>query len=391
MLYNAAAVPARRNHVPVVELNDSNGLGEDLRDELLPKSNGPMALVIDTSLVNHKATSQIQTLFQDLGYKLVIFDIAAGEADKNIENAVSLLNRVACRLSGRTGGFVVVGGGSTLNLGSFVASISARGTLPTILVPTTIMAIADVAVGSKTAVNIGTSSNGTINQKHAIGTFHNPAAVFLLRDYIYTLPDHEIFIGFSEILKHAYAQDTARFLYLLKVIHSSPINVTVAYEQAIWALKKKSDLMLVDPWEDDAGLVLQIGHLHAHALEKATNFHTSHGYAVYWGMLLDSIICGTTLSGPDGSTTRASNYFAEVLRTQNALAVQPRCWPSIDELISAYDFDPKPYHHSNGAFQIVELSSVGEFPNPCHIPRLDLDRDILRRDIQNGLVRIGIR
>ena len=76
-----------------------------------------------------------------------------GEAAKEIAVAAGLWSRLAAREIGRRDAIVGVGGGAVTDLAGFVAATWLRG-VRVVLVPTTLLGMADAAIGGKTAINI---------------------------------------------------------------------------------------------------------------------------------------------------------------------------------------------------------------------------------------------
>ncbi len=66
------------------------------------------------------------------------------------------------------------------DLAGFVAATWLRG-VRVVLVPTTLLAMVDAAIGGKTAINIAEGKN-------LVGAFHPPAAVLADLDALATLP-----------------------------------------------------------------------------------------------------------------------------------------------------------------------------------------------------------
>lgn len=103
----------------------------------------------------------------------------------------------------RHGIVVGVGGGVTLDVSGMAASLYRRG-VGYIRVPTTLMAMVDVAVGIKHAINFG-------GRKSLLGTFHPPLGVVNDFTFLKTLPESELANGMSEIVKLVWCA-TAHYL-----------------------------------------------------------------------------------------------------------------------------------------------------------------------------------
>lgn len=170
---------------------------------------------------------------------------------------------------GRDSIFVAVGGGTTTDLVGFVASTYMRG-VPLILVPTTLLAMVDAAIGGKTAID-------TPFGKNLIGSFYLPKAILIDLDFLKTLPESERINGLSEILKIALVYD-ATILQL-------PFE-----EQIIRAILAKVAVVELDPTEKGMRRILNFGHTIAHAIEFCTQYSVAHGEAVALGCLAESYI-----------------------------------------------------------------------------------------------------
>src|SRR6202042_1715199 len=95
--------------------------------------------------------------------------VPAGEAAKDISVAAALWSKLAASRITRSDAIVGVGGGAATDLAGFVAATWLRG-VQVVLVPTTLLGMADAAVGGKTAIDIAAGKN-------LVGAFHSPAGV----------------------------------------------------------------------------------------------------------------------------------------------------------------------------------------------------------------------
>ena len=86
-----------------------------------------------------------------------------------------------------------IGGGVTTDITAFTASVYKRG-IRYALVPTTLLAQVDAAIGGKTGLNFH-------GYKNIIGTFGTPEAVCVDVELLRTLPAAEVRSGMAEVLK----------------------------------------------------------------------------------------------------------------------------------------------------------------------------------------------
>ncbi len=171
---------------------------------------------------------------------------------------------------------VAVGGGSLTDLSAFTASTYMRG-IPLVLIPTTLLAMVDAAIGGKTAVD-------TPFGKNLIGTFYLPQKIFIDMQFLKTLPSEELKNGLSEILKYGLIADLSIWQmavdwqnHLPKLIHASILCKCRVVEQ---------------DFEEKLGLrrILNFGHTVGHALEHISNYQMKHGKAVALGCMAESYL-----------------------------------------------------------------------------------------------------
>jgi len=91
-----------------------------------------------------------------------------GESAKTIDVATRLWSSLANRKITRSDCIVGLGGGATTDLAGFVAATWLRG-VQVVLVPTTLLGMADAAVGGKTAIDIPAGKN-------LVGAFRSPSS-----------------------------------------------------------------------------------------------------------------------------------------------------------------------------------------------------------------------
>jgi len=169
---------------------------------------------------------------------------------------------------------IVVGGGAALDVGGFAAATVRRG-LPWIAVATTVVAMADAAVGGKTAINHPRGKN-------LIGTFHPPRLVLSDVATLTTLDARERVAGLAEVYKCARLADAA-LLARLRLGPPADAATWIDVLHACVAVKAR----LVEADERDGGVrrLLNYGHTVGHALERVLgNARMRHGEAVAVGM-----------------------------------------------------------------------------------------------------------
>ncbi len=202
----------------------------------------------------------------------------AGEASKNIDNAMALCGYASSLKLGRNALFAALGGGVTGDLTGFAAAMFMRG-VDFIQIPTSLLAMVDSSVGGKTAVD-------TPHGKNLVGAFHQPKLVVIDCDVLQTLPAREIRSGLAEIVKTALILD-ADFAARLA---DAPADIAADPEMIRYAVRRSCQIkaMVVSQDEKESGdsgrVFLNYGHTFGHAIEHLSNFRLAHGEAVAVGM-----------------------------------------------------------------------------------------------------------
>lgn len=171
---------------------------------------------------------------------------------------------------------VVIGGGATTDLGGFAAATVRRG-LSWVAVPTTVVGMADAAIGGKTGIN-------HMRGKNLIGAFHEPAFVLVDVAFLTTCDPRDVRAGAAELYKSGRLGDAEICALLAGGLPDTAdgdgwavlIDKAIAVKQA----HVEGDLR-------DAGKrrLLNYGHTVGHALETLLGNHKiRHGEAVAIGM-----------------------------------------------------------------------------------------------------------
>ena len=205
-----------------------------------------------------------------------ILEIEASEEAKDIEVAASLWQALIELEADRKSCLICLGGGVVTDLGAFVASTFKRG-IPFILIPTTLLALVDAAIGGKTGVNVGPFKNQA-------GTFAQPAAIVSDYRWLRSLPDVELRSGYAEMLKHALLEES-QLLKTFLAFNTLEITQLIPHIQASQATKVR--IVSADPMETGERKALNFGHTVGHAIEswaRTTEKPLLHGEAIALGM-----------------------------------------------------------------------------------------------------------
>lgn len=211
---------------------------------------------------------------------LKIFDPI--ENKKNISEISSYIEHLLKHKIHKDHKLLVVGGGLVQDIGSFTAHILFRG-VDWIFVPTTLLAMADSCIGSKSGINVG-------KYKNQVGTFHPPTKIFIYLSFLDTLPPSEVVNGVGEIIKHALIKGGVSFDFLSKNIEHIVKDKKITQEIIYQSLLIKKEIIEKDEFEKNIRKVLNYGHTFGHALEGYTKHEIPHGVGVLIGMDLANYI-----------------------------------------------------------------------------------------------------
>jgi 3-dehydroquinate synthase len=264
----------------------------------------------------------------DAGYQVIVAEVPDGEAAKQVSVAAGLWSRLAAEQVGRRDCVVGIGGGATTDLAGFVAASYLRG-VRVVLVPTTLLAMVDAAVGGKTAIDIPEGKN-------LVGAFYPPAGVLADLATLETVPRADYVAGLAEVIKAGFIADPV----ILDLIEADPEGATVPHGQHTRelierAIRFKGQVVAADFREAGLRETLNYGHTLGHAIERAEQYNFRHGDAVAIGMVYVAEL--SRLAGRlDGAT--AGRHRAVLTSVGLPTAYRPHLWP---ELRAAMSVDKK--------------------------------------------------
>ncbi|MFW6288780.1 MAG: 3-dehydroquinate synthase, partial [Spirochaetota bacterium] len=204
--------------------------------------------------------------------------LPAGEASKSWPELERILATMLESDLTRTSAVVGVGGGVVTDISAFAASVYMRG-CRLILVPTTLLAMVDAAVGGKTGINFG-------GYKNMIGSFYPADEVRISTETLATLSEREYRSGLAEVIKTALLGDE-RLLALLEDEQPRVLGrESDLLAEIVWACASvKGEIVESDLTESGIRAYLNLGHTFGHALETVQGLGSwSHGEAVAWGI-----------------------------------------------------------------------------------------------------------
>ncbi|MEX2236391.1 MAG: 3-dehydroquinate synthase [Dehalococcoidia bacterium] len=252
-------------------------------DELGPRlaatgRNGAAVIVADVAVAPLHAPAALDSL-TSAGFRVETLTIPEGEPAKTVETAAALHSELARLGVERADTIVALGGGVTGDIAGFVAATYLRG-IALVQVPTSLLAMADAAIGGKTGVNLPEGKN-------LVGAFHQP--LFVLEDprLLATMRERSYREGWAEVIKHGLIADPNLLELLEKEAAKLAARDELALTEALVASARvKAEIVSVDERESDKRMWLNYGHTFAHGLEVASGYgRFLHGEAVSIGMM----------------------------------------------------------------------------------------------------------
>ena len=281
-------------------------IGRDLLGEL-PGLLGPQ---VERVLVVHPGS--LRTLAQSVhaelarqGRSAFIVEVPDAEEAKSAQVASRLWSFLGRSGFTRSDAIVGIGGGSVTDLAGFAAATWLRG-IAVVHVPTTLLAMADAAVGGKTGIN-------TAEGKNLVGAFHPPAGVLCDLGTLDTLPPDDFISGMAEVIKCGFIADPA----ILELVEQDPQGARHSKGPAVRELiersiRVKARVVTEDLRESSLREILNYGHTFAHAIEQVEGYSWRHGAAVSVGMVYAAELARAAGRLDDAVVARHRSVLASV-------------------------------------------------------------------------------
>ena len=266
-------------------------------------------------------------------------EVPVGEECKSIEVAAQVWETMVESGYDRQTVLVALGGGCVTDLGGFVASGYMRG-IRRINIPTSLIGMADAAIGGKTAINLG-------GLKNVVGSFCPADLTVIEPAFLDTLAADELRAGKMEMVKTAAVANPDLYGALLA-------DDRILKQQVTEVAKMKQAVVKADPCDHGIRHILNFGHTFGHAIETLSHQKgrpMSHGLAVGAGMLVAMYLSAKkTGLDPDVYNT----YSAWVRRQMEVPFVGLK---DIEAMLAAMRHDKK---NADGEVRCVLLRALGE-------------------------------
>lgn len=238
---------------------------------------GRVALVSDEHVAPLHADRLAASLEAD-GREVLRLIVPAGEGSKSVATWGEALRTLARADVGRDDVVLALGGGVVGDLAGFLAASYVRG-VALVQAPTSLLAMADAAIGGKTGLNLPEGKN-------LVGAFWQPRTVLMDVATLRTLPPAVFAQGLVEVAKHGLLADPELGEAVLSGRFSREASDAELTRWVAASARVKARVVAEDERESSgARATLNLGHTVAHAFEAASRHALSHGEAVAWGLL----------------------------------------------------------------------------------------------------------
>ncbi len=235
--------------------------------------NGQAFILTDSRVAGLVTFTAVRSSLQAAGFVVSTHVIPEGEEHKTLETMDDIY--AAAMQSGLDRSAVVIGlgGGVVGDMAGMLAATYLRG-LHLVLVPTTLLAQVDAAIGGKVGVDFHAAKN-------MIGAFKPAQLVLIDPRALGTLPLSILADGVVEIIKIAFM----RSRHLVSLLDEVDPDRILDHPHVIrYAACQKVAVVQRDPLEHGERMLLNFGHTIGHGLEAASGYRLSHARAVSIGM-----------------------------------------------------------------------------------------------------------
>ncbi len=323
------------------------------QNEVLKTISSTNFLIVDQNVYRHHGS-----LFAG---RADAFVIQLDEHSKILSSVRKIID--AWNRSKKSSTWCIVGGGILTDTAAFAASLCQ---CESILLPTTLLAMADACVGGKTGVNVEGFG------KNLVGKFYFPKKVLAWTGWLNSLEQRQMNAGAFECLKHFFINnDLPGATAFANMIVKKDIAAIAAVLPSVVTVKAK--VVEQDPAETGKRAILNLGHTLGHAIEGVSQKLTTgndtilHGEAVGVGMMF-AMFLSTKISGlPHAAAEERINILKLISFKNNDSSLEgffagknPASDEIIGELRRYITQDKKTLNSSSEQSQWILLASNGE-------------------------------
>lgn len=297
-----------------------NGILSDIGSHTKALLGDARLCIVTDDTVNALYAKTVEDSLRREGLSFIKFVIGHGEASKNAQNLISLLELLAENRLTRSDAIIALGGGVVGDLAGFAAGVYLRG-IRFIQIPTTLLAAVDSSVGGKTAIDLNAGKN-------LAGVFHQPSLVLCDPKTLDTLPSEIFSDGCAEVIKYGVINDRELFELLRLGIRQ---NIESVIERCV---SNKARIVELDEFDTGMRQLLNLGHTIGHAIELCSKLSISHGSAVAIGTVMATRIAVSLGICPD-------RELDEVITLIQSAGLPTECPYSAHELSAVASADKK--------------------------------------------------
>ena len=341
----------------------------------IPKAR--VAVLVVDQAIEHTWSREVAASLQAAGLRVVTHVVHASEDNKSIAQVEKVWRLLLAERVQRSDVLCAMGGGIVGDMAAFAASTYMRG-IATVMIPTTVLAMVDAAIGGKTAVNLPMSSDasdasmnsGAAKQssqslpthlsnnltnnlaKNMAGTICAPAWVVSDVRTLTTLSTREFRCGLAECVKHALLADESMLSWLethregLRAMDPARLVELVHRSVSV-----KAAIVSRDEREQGERAHLNLGHTFAHAIESFLHDQVHHGEAVSIGLVAMAAASQAAGWWPDADKFQLSKRLSDL-----GLPVRMPAKVDREQLKNAMKLDKK---GQSGAVRLVLLKGLG--------------------------------
>ncbi len=249
--------------------------------------NPKKAMLITDNTISDIYLNRMLELLKITNISIFSHIVKSGENNKSIDNVLKTIDILSKNDFSRSDYIIALGGGVVCDMTALTAALYMRG-MRLILIPTTLLAMVDAAIGGKTAVN---SKYG----KNLIGTFYQADNILICKDFLKSLEGTDISCGVAEIIKYSCIKGKYVMELLQKSIEIKDKKHIIDYNNIelllIECIKIKLNIIKDDLYDNGNRNILNLGHTIGHSIEKKSNFSIPHGIAVAMGLSFIGKLC----------------------------------------------------------------------------------------------------
>jgi 3-dehydroquinate synthase len=238
---------------------------------------GQAFILTDSRVAELDVCTAVRSSLKAAGGEVSTHVIPEGEQFKTLETMEGIYSAALQSGLDRSSVIVGIGGGVVSDMAGMLAATYLRG-LHLVLVPTTLLAQVDAAIGGKVGVDFHAAKN-------MIGAFKPAKLVLIDPRTLTTLPPSTLADGVVEIIKIGFI----RSRHLVSQLEDVDPARILDYPHVIrYAARQKVEVVQNDLWENGDRMLLNFGHTIGHGLEAASEYRLSHGRAVSIGMMIET-------------------------------------------------------------------------------------------------------